>query len=77
MTAPRTAGVPATLTVEYDCGRCCVAEFDLEDVHIRFTLGQMLVATEAAHDRAHDETQSVYRDTNGVLVRASFPAAAR
>lgn len=52
MREPRRSG-PASLAVDFDCARRCQAEFDLEGVHIRFTLGQMLAAVERAHDEAH------------------------
>lgn len=71
MTAVRSAGVPATLTVEYACERRCQVELDLEEVHIRFTLGQMLVAANGAHEAAHLAAPTkVFRHRPELLVRA-------
>jgi hypothetical protein len=69
MTGARKADRPAALVVDYDCARRCQAEFDLADVHIRFTLGQMLAATDQVHEEAHTATERVYRLRN-TLVRA-------
>jgi hypothetical protein len=69
MTRTRKAGLDAMFSVEYACDRRCQVEFDLSDVHIRFTLGQMLASVEMAHDKAHTKEQKVYR-TNDLLVRA-------
>ena len=78
MTAVRSAGVPATLTVEYACDRRCQVEFDMENLHIRFTLGQMLVVTDGAHEAAHLATPTkVFRHRPEVLVRAGTLVGAR
>ncbi|MEU7904149.1 hypothetical protein [Actinoplanes sp. NPDC049118] len=72
MTAPRKADLPATLTVEFPCERRCQAEFDLEGIQIRFTLGQMLATTGRAHDKAHaGEPVRVFRYQDAILVRAA------
>lgn len=77
MTSPRKSG-PATLTVEFDCDRRCQAEFDLDGVHIRFTLGMMNAAVERAHDEAHAaDPVRVSRHSHGaILVRADVLAVA-
>lgn len=71
MTPARHAGVPATLNVEFHCDRRCQVEFDLEDVHVRFTLGQMLSIAQSAHTDAHAaKPVKVFRYRPEVLVRA-------
>lgn len=77
MTAARAAGVPATLTVEQECDRRCQVEFDLSEVHVRYTLGQMLAIVETAHTAAHtSDPVRVYRYRAEVLVRAGTLAGA-
>jgi hypothetical protein len=71
VTAPRKADYPATLSVDFSCERRCQAEVDLTDVHIRFTLGQMLTAASDAHDSAHAApVVRAFRWHDYVLVRA-------
>jgi hypothetical protein len=74
----RKAGLDAMFSVEYACPRRCQVEFDLSDVQVRFTLGQMLAKAEAAHDEAHTVERRVYR-AGDMLVRAAVltPAVAR
>lgn len=78
MSQPKKADVPATLTVEHDCGRRCQTEFDLEGIHIRYTLGMMLTAVAAAHTDAHaaEPAVRVFAGHNGILVRAGVLAVA-
>ena len=79
MTQPRKADVPATFTVEHDCPRRCQTEFDLDGIHVRFTLGMMLAAAEKAHDEAHatEPPQRAFRASdNAIIVRSSQLAAA-
>jgi hypothetical protein len=52
VTAPKICG-PASFTIDFGCDRRCQAEYDLEGASVRHTLGQMLAATERAHDEAH------------------------
>lgn len=72
MTGARTAGVPATLTVEFGCDRRCQVELDLSEMHIRFTLGQMLTVVGCAHDGAHASVQSVFSYQKTALVRTAL-----
>lgn len=73
MTGARKAGMPATLTVEFGCDRACQVELDLDDVHIRFTLGQMLERARLAHADAHarEWPTRVFAWRDDVLVRAA------
>jgi hypothetical protein len=79
VTAARTAGVAATFTTEFDCDRACQVEFQLDDVHVRFTLGQMLGQANRAHTEAHaaDVPVKVFPWHGPTLVRAAvLPAVA-
>lgn len=72
MTGARKNKQPATLTVEFGCDRACQAEVDLDGVHIRFTLGQMLERAKLAHADAHarEWPARVFAWRDDVLVRA-------
>jgi hypothetical protein len=61
----------ATLVVEYGCTRSCQVEFDLTDVHAKYTHGQMLRTVESAHLKAHErEAVKVCTPIPDVTVRA-------
>lgn len=61
----------ATLVVEYGCTRSCSVEFDMTDVHNKYSYGQMLRTVEAAHVAAHEqEAVKVCRPLPDVTVRA-------
>lgn len=78
MTGARKAKVAATFTLEFDCARACQVEMDLEDTHVRFTLGQMIARAGAAHDDAHAaDPVSAFRWHDDTVVRAMVPAVAR
>lgn len=77
MTGARNADVPATLSVDIDCERRCQVEFDLQDVHVRFTLGQMMNVVQSAHIEAHlAKPVKVFHYRPEVLVRAGTLAGA-
>lgn len=63
-------------TREFGCSRACQVEMDLEDTHVRFTLGQMIARSELAHDRAHAQQASVFRMYDDTVVRAVLPEVA-
>lgn len=71
MSEPRLCG-PASFAIDFDCPRRCQVEFDLEGIHIRFTLGQMLAGAERAHDEAHAVEQRAFRwgRAGEIVVRA-------
>lgn len=69
---PRKNDFPATFTVDFGCERACQAELDLDGVHVRFTLGQMLERAKTAHAAAHvNEPMRVFRWGGHTLVRAT------
>jgi hypothetical protein len=75
---PRKNDYPATFTVEFGCDRACQVELDLDGVHIRFTLGQMLERAKLAHTDAHarEWPTRVHAWRDDVLVRATLLAEA-
>jgi hypothetical protein len=78
VTGARKAGIPATFTLEFDCDRACQVEVDLEDVHVRFTLGQMIERAKLAHADAHarEWPTRVFAWRDDVIVRATLLAEA-
>lgn len=74
---PRKNDYPAMLFVEFGCDRSCQAEVDLEDLHVRSTLGQMLERAKNAHAAAHTQDPvRVFRWGGHTLVRAGVLAEA-
>lgn len=77
MTQPRKAGRPCSFTVDYDCERGCQAEFDLADVNVRFTLGQMLDYADRGHVESHltGPAEQPFRYGGEIIVRAARRAS--
>lgn len=70
MTGARKPELPGTYFLEFACERRCQVEFDLSEVHVRFTHGQMLEHAKAAHRAAHDVAVKVFTFHDRTIVRA-------
>lgn len=76
MTGARKPDLPGTYFLEFNCERLCQVEFDLAEVHIRFTHGQMLEHAKAAHSAAHGAAEKVFNFHDRALVKAQIKEAA-